>query len=268
MRRLVAAALALAGAAAGPNQPHASPHTPPPPTAAVVYGLEAPVPKADALRARFTAAQLDILEVLNRADIRHLSALPVLVVPAAWRDALLAYSPFPLVYDSWAEGQAKGLVVDQAFQAFAAYESGRLVRWGPINSGRPSSQTPAGLFHLNWRSRGRHSTVNAEWFLPWYFNFHNTRGLSFHQYALPGHPASHACLRLLERDARWLYDWGEVWTLDERGWEVLTHGTPLLILNCYAFGQPAPWRSLDRLRSGVPLPATPDLNVRECDAGP
>jgi hypothetical protein len=290
--RLAVAVLALAGAARAPQlqpppqlpPPQEPPHQlplhqpsppppqshqpPPPPAAAIAYVVEAPAPKADALRARFIPGQLAILELLNRADIRHLPALPALVVPAAWYDDALLYSPFPMRSDGWLGERPKHLVVDQAFQAFAAYESGRLVRWGPINSGRLASQTPAGLFHLNWRSRGRHSTVDPEWFLPWYFNFHNTRGLSFHQYALPGHPASHSCLRLLERDARWLHDWGEVWALDDRGWVVLEQGTPVLILNCYAFGQPPPWRSPDRLRAGVRLPAVPELSVRECGTDP
>jgi hypothetical protein len=172
--------------------------------------------------------------------------------------------PFPRRYDTWRPGEPKLLVVDQAAQAFAGYERGELVRWGPVNSGRQSLQTPAGLFHLNWRSPGRHSTVNRAWYMPWYFNFHNTRGLSFHQYALPGGPASHACIRMLERDARWLYEWGEGWALDARGWRIEDSGTPALILNCYDFNRPPPWRSLEWLAHGVELPSDPSLATREC----
>ena len=40
----------------------------------------------------------------------------------------------------------------------------------------------------------------------WCFNFHNLRGLAFHEYSLLGRPASPACVRLLERDAMWLYN--------------------------------------------------------------
>lgn len=83
--------------------------------------------------------------------------------------------------------------------------------------------------------------------MPRYVNFHNHRGLSFHEFALPGRPASHACVRLLERDAQWLFEWGESWTLDERGWTVLDRGTPVLILVCYDFTAPPPWRSLEWL---------------------
>ena len=34
-------------------------------------------------------------------------------------------------------------------------------------------------------------------------------------------------LRLLEGDARWLYEWGEGWTLDPRGRQALTQGAPV-----------------------------------------
>jgi hypothetical protein len=219
------------------------------------------------LRATFTTHQVGILELLNRADATRLARLPALVVPETWHDDALAYSPFPRRYDGWRPEAPQRLIVDQAAQAFAAYEGGNLVRWGPVNSGRQSMQTPAGLFHLNWRSRGRHSTVDPDWFMPWYFNFHNTRGLSFHQYTLPGRPASHACIRLLERDARWLYDWGQEWRLGARGRTVLQHGTPVLILNCYDFAEAPPWRSVAWLAQGITLPASPETAIRSCPIG-
>jgi hypothetical protein len=179
----------------------------------------------------------------------------------------MTYSPFPAQYQ-WAADRPKLLVVDQRVQAFAAYEHGTLVRWGPVSTGRQAMHTPAGLFHLNWRSRGRHSTVDPDWYMEWYYNFENRRGLSFHQYALPGRPASHACVRLLERDARWIYEWGESWTLDARGWTVLDRGTPVLILGCYDFGASPPWRSLSWLATGVRLPSEPVLQQQECAASP
>lgn len=134
----------------------------------------------------------------------------------------------------------------------------------PRSTGRRALQTPAGLFHLTWRSRGRHSTVDPDWFMPWYFNVHNDRGLSFHEFALPGRPASHACIRLLERDAQWLFEWGETWTLDDRGWTVLDPGMPVLILGCYDFAAPPPWRSLEFLAKGVLLPSDPPAVPYQC----
>jgi hypothetical protein len=201
------------------------------------YQIETRRPDGPDLRSRFAPSQIAILELLNRADAAHLARLDVLIVPAEWHTDMLTYSPFPSDY-AWGADHPKLLIVDQRSQAFAAYEFGRQVRWGPVNTGRQATQTPAGLFHLNWPSRGRTSTVNPSWFLPWYYNFENRRGLSFHQYALPGRPASHACVRLLERDARWLFGWGEGWTLDARGWDVLEEGTPVVILGCYSFTEP------------------------------
>lgn len=227
-----------------------------PPTRERVYHLEQGPFRADELRQRFDQRQLSLLEKLNRADVEHLVRLAALVIPAQWLDDELLYSPFPLSYP-WAADHPKALVVHQPSQAFAAYEHGRLVRWGPVSSGREEYPTPPGLFHLNWRSPGRRSTIDSDWYMPWYFNFHNDRGLALHQLELPGYPASHACIRLLERDARWLYDWGEGWVLDERGWNVLDQGTPVLILGRYDFDVQPPWRSLEWLAAGVDLPEAP-----------
>lgn len=231
--------------------------------AAFTYHHQAPPDGEAKLRTAFSSTRIDILEALNRADAAHLVRLDRLVVPDTWVDDRLAYSPFPTQYD-WRRDAPKLLVVDQPAQAFAAYEQGRLVRWGPVSSGRRDHPTPAGLFHLNWRSRGRHSTVDPDWFMPWYFNFHNDRGLSLHEYTLPGHPASHACIRLVERDARWLFEWGETWTLDDRGWEVIEQGTPLLIHGCYAYDAPPPWTALEWWQRGVRLPATPATERQPC----
>ena len=227
--------------------------SPAPPTSDRSYHLDqAPVTEAE-LRQRFTSGQLALLEKLNRSDVVHLARLPELVVPGEWLDDELYYSPLPLG-SAWASGHSKTLIIHQPSQVFGAYELGRLVLWGPISSGRKIYPTPSGLFHLNWRSPGRSSTIDPDWYMPWYFNFDNDRGLAFHQLELPGRPASHACVRLLERDARWLYEWGEGWVLDERGWNVLVPGTPVLILGQYDFEAPPPWRLLEWLSTGVELP--------------
>lgn len=209
------------------------------PDPGISYRVE-PTP-AD-LRRQFTAEQIALLEKLNRADRDHLGRLEVLVIPDRWEADELDYSPLPREVRALAP-QRKALVIHQPAQVFGAYENGRLVRWGPVSSGRREHPTPSGLFHLNWRSRGRHSTVDPTWYMEWYFNFHNGRGLALHQYTLPGRPASHACVRLLERDARWIYGWGEGWEVDERGWELRQPGTLLWILGEYDFDAPPPWLS-------------------------
>jgi lipoprotein-anchoring transpeptidase ErfK/SrfK len=186
----------------------------------------------------FGGPQIELLEKLNRTDAKHLSRLTQLVVPVTWRTEL-EHSPFPSKYPA-AQATPKLLIVDQPSQAFAAYEYGTQVRWGPVSSGRQQKPTPSGVFYLNWRARTRNSTLSGEWRLNWYFNFHNTRGLAFHEFDLPGVPQSHACVRLLARDAAWIYNWGEGWTLDAKG-QRLSRGTPIVIVGAYDFKSAPPW---------------------------
>jgi hypothetical protein len=224
-----------------------------PAATAVAYRLEARPGGPKELRRRFSARQLALLETLNRRDLEHLGRADFLVVPDRWDEDELAYSPFPRDAPDVAQ-QPKVLVVHQPMQAFGAYEFGRLVRWGPVSTGRAASPTPPGLYHLNWRSAGRHSTVDPDWFMPWYFNFDNRRGLSLHEYDLPGYPASHSCVRLLERDARWLFEWGEQWQLDPTGQMVVKQGTPMHVVGEYDFSAPPPWLDPARLGEQIALP--------------
>jgi hypothetical protein len=134
------------------------------------------------------------------------------------------------------------LAVSQRAQAFAAYEFGRLVHWGPTSTGKAKTPTPNALYFTNWKRKQTRSTDNEEWLLNWYFNFENQRGISFHEYDLPGYPASHACVRLLAADAEWIYRWADQWTLSRDGRSVLAWGTPVAVFGRYDFKAPGPWR--------------------------
>ena len=177
----------------------------------------------------------------------------MLLVPEQWPADELAYTTLPDVYPP-AESEPKMVVVYLPGQMFGAYESGRLVRWGPISSGARTRPTPEGLFFLNWKATGHTSTINPEWFMRWYFNLENREGVAFHEYALPGGPASHSCIRLLARDAEWLFNWGEGRTLDATGSRVVKPGTAVLVVGAYDFDAPPPWHSRTWLRETVPLP--------------
>ena len=186
---------------------------------------------------------------------------------------LLDLSPFPRRLLG-AEDLPRLLMVSRRVQAFAAYESGRLARWGPTSTGRESLPTPEGLYHANWKDRERVSTFNDEWLLEWYVNIENFLGISFHLYDLPGYPASHSCIRLLLDDAMWLYDWVRTWSVDLGDHRVvLRHGTPVVVFDDFRYGRKSPWRKLamdstatniphfevqralaDYLRSGRPTP--------------
>jgi hypothetical protein len=126
-----------------------------------------------------------------------------------------------------------------------------------VSTGRAQSQTPAGFYHLTWRARQRRSSENDEWLLNWYFNFINERGISFHEFELPGRPASHACVRLLARDAKWLFDWGQQWRLNPDRLHVDETGTPVMILGAYDFKHPPQWVQLTWWAKPIELPVNP-----------
>jgi hypothetical protein len=220
----------------------------------ITYRVEEMPGDVVTLHKRFTESQLELLEKLNRADRDHLGQLRTLVVPEQWVTDELAYAVLPERYPS-VEPHRKVLVVYLPGQLFGAYESGRLVRWGPVSSGGRASPTPDGVFFLAWKSAGRTSTVDPDWFLRWYFNFGNREGLALHQFALPGQPASHGCIRLLQRDAEWLFNWGNQWVLDATGTRVIAPGTPVFIVGSYDVEAPPPWHSPAWLTQTVVLPS-------------
>ena len=252
MMAMLAAAGALVVGAAAQEQA----------TTAVHYRLET---TAASDLGRLEDSQIAILEKLNRADREHLPRLRQIVMPDQWVTDENAYSPMPMVYPSSAP-LPKALVVALDIQAFAGYEHGRLVRWGPVSTGARGRTTDAGRLALNWKSPGRNSTVNPDWFMKWYFNIRNAEGVAFHAYALPGRPASHGCIRLLERDAVWVFNWGDEWTLDRDG-RLERSGTPVLVFGRYDFDLPAPWLDVTAMPAPIALPDFPDEMSLDDPAG-
>jgi hypothetical protein len=87
------------------------------------------------------------------------------------------------------------------------------------------------------------STIDDNWIMPWYFNIQNKEGIAFHKYELPGYAGSHACIRLEEADAKWIYGWADQWKLDTNG-RVASNGTPVVVFGNYEFNGIQPWRRL------------------------
>ena len=74
--------------------------------------------------------QLSVLEKLNRCDRTTLFQRDRIVVPETWLEHELDYAPVPRNLE-WARQSPQVVVVHKPLQVFAAYEEGRLVRWGP-----------------------------------------------------------------------------------------------------------------------------------------
>jgi hypothetical protein len=179
---------------------------------------------------------------LNRMDAEHAQRADSLLIPEA--GTLSADAPFPDRLES-AAALPKAVVIACRVQSFGAYEFGQRVRMGPVSSGARDDPTQPGLYFVNWIARRHVSTQDSTWLMRWTVNFDARDGRAIHQNDLPGYPASHSCVRLLEDDARWLYSWVDSWRVSKDDRTVLANGTPIAIVGAYAFGARRPWRALE-----------------------
>lgn len=186
--------------------------------------------------------EMDILLAVNRMDEKHLKKTDSILVPTDLTGDLEFYLPFPFEVKAL-DSIKKIIFFSYPSESFATYEYGILTHVGPTNMGKETAITPTGLFFTNWKAEETTSTVNDEWLLKWNFNVANNLGVGFHQYELPGFPASHSCMRLREKDAKMLFDFAEQWVLENDD-KVKIKGTPVIIFGKYDFNAPKPWFAL------------------------
>ncbi|NND71524.1 MAG: L,D-transpeptidase family protein [Rhodothermales bacterium] len=191
-----------------------------------------------------------LIELLNRKIVHFASVGDTLIIPTEFDLDFRAYSPFPHYYVG-GKDFSKLFVIDKSVQAWAAYEHGKLKRWGVVNTGAKESPTPKGRYNFNWKTEYRISTLSPPdepWEMYWVFNFHHARGIHIHQYAFPtGGPTSHGCVRLIDDDAKFIYDWADSWktTLgngpgSEAG-KILAQGTTVIVIGDDPVGAPRPF---------------------------
>ncbi|MBN8587291.1 MAG: L,D-transpeptidase [Rhodothermia bacterium] len=224
-----------------------------------------------------------LIKLLNRNDLKGLQKGDSLFIPQPLNVDFRAYAPFERTWAA-AEKMDKLLLVDKTNQAFAAYEKGKLTRWGLVVTGKDETPTPTGRFNVNWKQPSRISTLSPAlqkpkkgqkpstetWFLKYVMNIHESRGIHFHQYFMPTTgPASHGCIRLGGPDARWLYSWTEAWETTVASdsamvchgtrCKVKKQGTPVLVLHKDPKGLPSFFTRANgkpTVRT-MPLPKTP-----------
>jgi len=210
-----------------------------------------------------------LVELLNRLHLQQSDIGDTLVVPEKFELDFRAYSPFPRYYPGAREFD-KLFIIHKTIQAWAAYDYGQLARWGIVNTGSAESPTPTGRYNFNWKEEYRVSSLSPpgeDWEMYWVFNFHNPRGIHIHQYAMPtGGPTSHGCVRLIDTDAKWIYDWAEAWTVSNgrvdyasAGSRVIEPGTTVIVLGDDPTGHPLPFDFKRRypVLKRVELPAHP-----------
>lgn len=189
----------------------------------------------------YSASQLQTIIAINRIDRNRLVPGQKLIIPDSVSETLMIYSPFPETL-SLLDSMPKALLISQRIQAFAVYENGNLCRWGPVSSGKQTTPTPNGLHYANYKAKRKISTVNGSWVMPYYVNYMNFAGIGTHQYSLPGFPASHACVRLYMEDAKYIYEWVDMWKLEKD--VVVQNGTPFMVFGEYDFESAPPWYGL------------------------
>lgn len=210
----------------------------------------------DSLLADYSNEDLQTILALNRIQKNRLRPHQKLIIPDCAAASFIDYSPFPQHFPEMA-CFPKVVLIAQRIQAFALYESGNLVKWGPVSTGKYSTQTPNGLNYGTYKAKRKISTVDPSWIMPYYFNFMNDEGIGTHQYSLPGFPASHGCVRMKTEDAKFIYNWADMWKL-EKG-QIRKNGTPFLVFGKYDYSAEKPWYNLEKdMRAN-------DLNDEEID---
>jgi len=208
----------------------------------------------------------EIAFAINRTDQSNFSRLDSVVIPSDLSFELSVYLPFPkkVVYLKYVN---KIIYFSYPTQTYAAYQNGVQIYSGATNMGRENRLTPTGLFFTNWKAKVTTSTINKKWILKWNFNFSNKEGIGWHLYSLPGYPVSHACLRLTEKDAKFLYYWADQWVLADPN-NIRVNGTPVIIFGAYDFRSPKPWlrllydpRSLDISHNEIEQITQPYLSM-------
>lgn len=157
--------------------------------------------------------QRDIVQRINRTNM-YLWAGKTIAIPDNLPNiSKFDVSPFPRQIE---KQPVRLIIVDQDKLAWGAYNrKGELVHWGPISSGKNfcrdikrSCKTRTGIFYIfNKQDKRCKSNIfpvgRGGSRMPYCMFFY--KGFALHgSNEVPGYRASHGCVRLFTRDAKWL----------------------------------------------------------------
>ncbi|MDE3209184.1 MAG: L,D-transpeptidase family protein [Pseudomonadota bacterium] len=97
------------------------------------------------------------------------------------------------------------MVVSLDEQYLYVYRNGMAIGASPISSGRPGHETPTGVYTILQKEREHRSNLYNDAPMPFMQRL-SWDGIAMHGGYLPGHPASHGCIRLPQSFAEKLFE--------------------------------------------------------------
>jgi len=86
-------------------------------------------------------------------------------------------------------------IVSLRSQRITVYDADGWIMRAAVSSGQPGRETPAGIFSVIQKDAAHHSNLYDDAFMP-HMQRLTWSGIALHGGLLPGHPASHGCIRL------------------------------------------------------------------------
>src|SRR6478752_9013336 len=136
--------------------------------------------------------------------------------------------------ESQPKDTAKGplqIIISIEDQRISLYDNGELIARSSVSTGVPSHPTPLGVFSVISKQRWHRSNIYSAAPMP-YMQRITWSGIALHAGVVPGHPASHGCIRLKNDFSV------RLWHLTKRGTRVIiAHGDaqPIEITNPHLF---------------------------------
>ena len=123
------------------------------------------------------------------------------------------------------------IIISIADQRISLFDNGTLIARSSVSTGIKGHPTPLGVFSVIGKQRWHRSNIYSAAPMP-YMQRITWSGIALHAGVVPGHPASHGCIRLKNAFA------AQLWHLTKRGTRVIiAHGDvqPVEITNPHLF---------------------------------